>query len=486
MTGQALPIMDRILGPCRLLYIAILAYAILSYGAVDPLTLGIVGILFALLTLVTMPIQIENHAIGRVWLLVGLCFAVLVAFAWLQSVRLPNHPFEHPAWKIVREHLGAVDGALSIGPEQTGAAIVAFTPFLSFLVALTLFQHHDDAFRMLRRLTYLGAGVAVFGILQHILFPTSLLFARKEFYLGSLTATFVNRNSAGTFFGAGVILSLGFVFYYLRAIDPMKIVQSMLGGGRASKPEYRQFTLFFLLAFVQAIALFLTQSRGAVGATFIAIVVLVVLSAQHRLSLGSDLALPAKTARNLRLGGMLLVVIGAFALFAGRATLRLESASDESRLCVFSSTWRAIRDNWPFGSGFGTFVNVFPAYRTAECAGSNGVWEAAHNSFLEGALGLGAVFVVVAALLCTLLIRTFLRGRRERRRYRFASVAGLSLLLLIALHSLVDFSMQIPGVSLYVGTIFACYITIALGRDTGRPIPLADPAAQPARRLSPA
>jgi hypothetical protein len=478
--------MDRIAGPCRLFYIGILGYAIFSYGAVDPLTLSIVGILFALLTFVTMPMAIDNDAVRRVWLLVGLCFAAVVAFAWLQSVRLPHHPFEHTAWQIARDHLGAVDGALSIGPEQTRAAIVAFTPFLGFLVALTLFQKHDDAFGMLRRLAYLGAGVAMFGILQHILFPTSLLFARKEFYVGSLTATFVNRNSAGTFFGAGVILSLGFVFYYLRAIDPMKIVQSVLGNGRSSKPEYRQFTLFFLLAFVQAIALFLTQSRGAVGATFIAIVVLVVLSAQHRLSQGRDLALPARTARNLRLGGMLLAVVGAFALFAGRATLRLETSNDESRLCVFRSTWQAIRDNFPFGSGFGTFVNVFPAYRTAECAGSNGVWEAAHNSFLEGALGLGLIFIVVTAVLGTLLIRTFLRGRRERRRYRFSSVAGLSLLLLIGLHSLVDFSMQIPGVSLYVGSIFACYIAIALGRDTGWPIPLTDPAARPARRLSPA
>ncbi|MDB5597102.1 MAG: hypothetical protein JWM36_4063 [Hyphomicrobiales bacterium] len=486
MTGQALPIGNRILGPCRSLYLSILGFAIFSYGAVEPLTLSIVGILLALLTLVTLPIKIENAAIWRVWLLVGLCFAAVTTFAWMQSVRMPNHPFENPAWKTVRDHLGSVDGALSIGPEQTRSAIVAFSPFLSFLAALTLFQRHDDAFRMLRRLSYLGAAVAVFGILQHILFPTSLLFARKEFYLGSLTATFVNRNSAGTFFGAGVILSLGFVFYYLRAIDPMKIVQSVLGGARASKPEYRQFTIFFLLAFVQAIALFLTQSRGAVGATFIAIVVLVVLSAQHRLSQGRDLALTAKTARYLRLGGILIAVVGAFALFAGRATLRLETSNDESRLCVFRSTLHAIRDHWPFGSGFGTFVNVFPAYRTAECAGSNGVWEAAHNSFLEGALGMGLVFVVVVAVLCTMLIRTFLRGRSERRRYRFASVAGLSLLVLIGLHSLVDFSMQIPGVSLYVGTIFACYIAIALGRDTGRQIPLPEHATRPALRPTPA
>jgi hypothetical protein len=60
----------------------------------------------------------------------------------------------------------------------------------------------------------------------------------------------------------------------------------------------------------------------------------------------------------------LLVVIGLFALFAGRSVYRMqEQGSEDGRWCAFSSTIAAIKDNWLFGTGLGAFQDVFPVYR---------------------------------------------------------------------------------------------------------------------------
>ena len=175
--------------------------------------------------------------------------------------------------------------------------------------------------------------------------------------------------------------------------------------------------------------------------------------------------MPAILARSIRIGAMVLVLIGIFLLFAGQTTYRQEvEGVDQARLCVFKSTIAAIGDNWTFGAGFATFSNVFPFYRNADCAGVGGIWDAAHNFFLEGTLGLGVIFPVIVAAGIVTLVGTFWFGVKVRHRYRFVPITGLSVLLLICLHSIVDFSMQIPGVSLFVATILGCCCCISLGR----------------------
>ncbi|MGO7544055.1 1,4-beta-xylanase, partial [Rhizobium ruizarguesonis] len=53
--------------------------------------------------------------------------------------------------------------------------------------------------------------IAVFGLLQFLLFPSILIFIEKHAYLDSLTAVFFNRNTAATFLGLGTLLMLTLV-----------------------------------------------------------------------------------------------------------------------------------------------------------------------------------------------------------------------------------------------------------------------------------
>lgn len=447
------------------IYFGAVVYMVISLGGNDLVTQSVLTLVLIGLLLYNIRSVPGNRRLLWLWLFAISCLFILVGAAFLQSIRLDNHPFEHPIWKIVRDNVGPLEGAISVAPEQTRASLVAFAPLLGFCLSLTLFETPLHALLMLRSLAYFSSSVALFGIVQHLLFPTQLGFSEKQFYLDSLTAFFVNRNSAGTFFGVGATLSLAFAFYYLRSIDPARLGDKLLKPFSQANRSYQMFALFASLALLQSIALFLTQSRGAVGSTFIAMILFIIVMAQERLTRGRTVTLSAPVARLARLGGLVFLVVGVFLLFAGQASYRQETQGvDYSRLCVFKSILAAIRDNWAVGVGFGNFQNVFPAYRDSDCAGVQGVWNAAHNSYLEGTLGLGILFPVIVAAGLIMLAKTFLFGMKVRHHIRFVPIMGLSVLLLVCLHAMVDFSMQIPGVSLFVGTILACSSVLSLER----------------------
>jgi hypothetical protein len=47
---------------------------------------------------------------------------------------------------------------------------------------------------------------------------------------------------------------------------------------------------------------------------------------------------------------------------------------------------------------------------------------------------------------------------------RFLPVAGLAALVLVSLHGIVDFSLQIPAVAAYVSAAIAAAVAVAVGR----------------------
>ncbi|TGP79516.1 O-antigen ligase domain-containing protein, partial [bacterium M00.F.Ca.ET.221.01.1.1] len=56
----------------------------------------------------------------------------------------------------------------------------------------------------------------------------------------------------------------------------------------------------------------------------------------------------------------------------------------------------------------------------------------------------------------------FIRGARRRKTYRYASHLGLAGLLLVALHSSLDFSLQVPGFAMAYAVFLAPIVTLCL------------------------
>jgi len=173
----------------------------------------------------------------------------------------------------------------------------------------------------------------------------------------------------------------------------------------------------------------------------------------------------------------LTLTLGLFVLFAGRTEHRVQSlASEDGRWCVFRSTLAAIADHWPYGAGLAAFPDVFPAYRDADCAGSSRLGPR-HDFFLEGCSVSAPSSSWRGDRLCGAR-----RGAGSRRagapRMRFLPVAGLAALVLVSLHGIVDFSLQIPAVAAYVSAAIAAAVAVAVVEPTkGRASSLENRAA---------
>jgi O-antigen ligase len=219
---------------------------------------------------------------------------------------------------------------------------------------------------------------------------------------------------------------------------------------------------YLVLAFVFFVALMLTQSRAGITSSL--------AGASLLIGAFTYLAMRRKTSQLAALGLCALVLSGAALLvsvYGGRLMRRveLEGLVDDQRACTFKSTWRAIEDHFWQGTGLGTFQDVFPRYRLPEC-GLYGHWNMAHNLFLEGTLSLGVgVFALICAVVYVVLLATYARGMRERRRLRFVPLVCLCILVTLTLHSLVDFSLQIPAVAVLACCILGAGAAISVGRE---------------------
>jgi O-antigen ligase len=108
---------------------------------------------------------------------------------------------------------------------------------------------------------------------------------------------------------------------------------------------------------------------------------------------------------------------------------------------------QSIRDGGALGFGYGTFADVFPLYRDATI-GIWGIWDKAHNSYLELYQGLG---IPVATLFLAGIAHTAWRcaaASLHRRREFALPLAAISSTGLVGVHAFVDFSLQIQAVAL--------------------------------------
>jgi O-antigen ligase len=145
---------------------------------------------------------------------------------------------------------------------------------------------------------------------------------------------------------------------------------------------------------------------------------------------------------------------------------------DDMRFCYMPGIARAISDSWPWGTGLASFTETYAPYHAAQC-GVDAIVTHAHNVYAEGLLTLGLAFPFYAAFFVLVQLAIFIRGARKRKNYRYASHLGLAGLLLVALHSTLDFSLQIPGFAMAYAVFLAPVVTLCLnppgvGRDRSR------------------
>ncbi len=136
-------------------------------------------------------------------------------------------------------------------------------PFVLFAACYLVFDSDSSATMLFAAGLVIGVIGAVIAILQFEIAPDQLLLAPKRYYLDSLTAFFVNRNTGATYLAMQMIVAAGFVFNNASDFKTRDVYAAILGTGRGNKLKSPLRILLCLLALVIFFtALMLTKSRA--------------------------------------------------------------------------------------------------------------------------------------------------------------------------------------------------------------------------------
>ena len=142
---------------------------------------------------------------------------------------------------------------------------------------------------------------------------------------------------------------------------------------------------------------------------------------------------------------------------------RFFTASEDirSRSMIWGNTLQIIKDYPLFGSGLGTFVQVFPMYRSFHITG---LVTHSENDFLQLLSEVGALgTALLAVLFFFLLWRVFsgIRALSTGEPARYIALGGGVGILALMLHSLVERNIQVPANAFLYTLIFALVFRIA-------------------------
>jgi O-antigen ligase len=345
-----------------------------------------------------------------------------------------------PLWRDSAEALGIpIKPFVSIARNQPFFALGApLANMLALICSFIICIDRTRARQLLQVIAWSGVAYAVYGIAAYLIDPSHVLW-REAPQLHTLSSTFNYRSTAAVYFGSCGVLWLLFSLEHLRRHLPLDSVYWR--GARSlllSEMPILPVTMFF----VCLTALLMTKSRAGTVLSFMAFI----------------LGFAGFFYRDLRRRGWIIaaLLIGGLTAFAFLETAgqnvieRFEKGGfhlDQGRLDTYHSMVRMIADYPWFGTGLGTFVWSFPAYRSGSMWG---IWTFAHSTSLELAGDVGLPLTGLMGLAWLVALVVLMRGVATRRKDRIIPAGALAIAILSLMHSFIDFSLQIPGFAIVV------------------------------------
>jgi len=446
------------------LLFATVALAPLPFGSNEPTTIACWCIVLGT-CLVLAPVRLRSG--GRL-ALAGLAGIVVAAYTLVLHEQLAEQPWlaaaiPNPIWHEAEVALGApLKPSVAIARNQPWFELGR--PLVCMLAIACGFLVGTDRVRarqLIKVIAWSGAAYAAYGILAHLFDPTRLLWREKEAYLAYVTGTFINRNTAAAYFGSCAVIWSLLLWERVRLQMPRGTLEWRTMPGRLFPDTPKKIVLNFVMLFFCLAAMFMTGSRGAVVLSLLALIVAFTAFFRRDLPSGSGFAIALAGAGAAAL--ILLQLMGA----GVNARFDLQGAADEGRLETYKSTLRMIADHPWFGTGQGTFAYAFPAYRSSNVS-MFGVWDIAHNTLLEVASDMGVPIAVLVVVSWIVIFAVLVHGARVRRRDLIIPVAALAVAMLAVLHSLIDFTLQIPGYSIVALALIGAGLAQSFASDRTR------------------
>lgn len=407
----------------------LLGGAIFFGGGGTPAPLGeTMAILCALAAGAWALLRMRDKAAGLASGLLMLAVA-LPGLALLQLLPLPaSAVFALP----LRAPLAAAYDALGVSPVlhpltmDPAATRWGLLSLIPPLVALVLASRLDrqGVMRIMLALVALAVLSGVLAGLERVGGATFAIYARSA-GTGS-GGLFANQNSQGDFLLIGMIAAI------------------FLSSPKDAALAWFRPLVLLIVAFL-ALCVLLTGSRAAIALLAVPLGLYAILNLRVGLS-----------RRSITFAMLPIAALATFLALARDATAiatvldRFALGADGRLTAIWPDALHLAGVAFPFGTGIGTFPQVFPMVERLSVVDTT-LANRAHCDWLEFAIEGGLPAILLLAGLGAFLVRTTLRKWREGFMYGDSSM--VSIMALVATHSLVDYPLR--SISLAVVTAIA-------------------------------
>lgn len=329
---------------------------------------------------------------------------------------------------------------ISLSTSRTVAALLATIPAVFCVYAVASL---NDAGRrlVLKSILLVALASIALGIEQVVAGRSGLSFYSHH-HVGWVTGFQANRNHEANVLHIGLLALAALVAVN---ISGMK-TEHIFG---LTRQAFRNASIAFAGLIVTATVM--TGSRT--GTLLIVVVILAAIGIFYAAKAAHGKPASARWYFWALLAGFAVLVVGFFSLVRNTAVARVaERFVDltDTRSSIWEDAWFAAERFWPVGVGMGGFQ---PAIVASERLGavSPGYPNRAHNDYLE--LAIEAGYLGVVALLAVTAACLFLAWRswRDSPRSRPYVAFGLGALVILALHSVVDYPMRSMAIACLAG-----------------------------------
>lgn len=428
------------------LFAALLLFSPLPFGSVYAVWSALYGVVVAL---AAMSFVLQRWHSGRGITLpqppvIAASALALGGILWGYMQGLPGlfPGLEHPAWAQTRRLLEHPElaGALSLVPERSLQVATHFLTFLVFAwLAFWLCRRGRNRELLLRLFIAAQTSYAVYGLVVYFSGFESFLWFDDIGAANLVRSTFINRNNYATYVGLGTLAALALILRYLRRLASRETDQ---------RARLRSFIedvsttgwLLVIAAVVCFLALLLSESRMGLVAFLAGLTVLL---------LGWSLRLPAGRTRTLGLAlvSLPLMLLALNLLLSGDQTMARFAHLFENgnlRFEGYALMQEAIDERPLLGYGLGSFESAFRLVRDESIPR---LLRRGHNDYLELVMELGWPATMTLLGTFGLLLGTALVMSAQRQEFELA-LLFVAATVQVGLHSLADFSMQMPAVVL--------------------------------------
>ena len=385
---------------------------------------------------------------------------LLVAFMALQILPLPQAllRFLSPTAYAYYQPLLAVypnDAWLSLSLNNSATLhqlLLLATGILLYASAILLFAEN----LLLRRFTAIfiivATMVAALAIIQRAVSPEMLLFVRRT-PAGMPFGPWINPNQFTGYIELVAPLVLGLCMFYRPRRHSHDSHRERFINFFSSAGSNKHLLLAGAL-FIMILAVTLSTSRAGLASLFCSLLLFQILY------------LYKKKSQSYLGIAVLLVAFALVAAWTGWDSLvnQIDDGIDaqgnirDDRTVLWGDSLRLSRDFIVFGSGFGSFVNTYPLYKTLK---NPLIYEHPHNEYLEILTDGGIIGVaLVAWFLFALFRHCWQKIRVRRNRYPILlGIAGLCGITATLMHGITDFNMHNTAVFLLFYLL--CGLTVA-------------------------